>query len=328
MICALVLFACVVCASPAALADAPTDAAAIFEATGVQGGVVVHVGCGDGQLTAALRASDSYQVQGLDRSADNVEAARGYVQSLGKYGPISVDRLRGNQLPYVDNFVNLVVLEDAKIPLKEALRVLTPGGVAYVHRGDAWEKTAKPWPKNIDEWTHYLHGPDGNAVAHDTVVGPPKHMQWLGSPRWSRHHDRMASMSAMVSAKGRVFYIMDEGSRVSIELPSKWKLIARDAFNGTVLWKRDIPQWHSHLWPLKSGPTQLARRLVAVDDRVYVTLGINAPLSVLDAATGETLSTLEGSEGTEEIVVAGANVYALVSKEKWELEDYLPAFNT
>ena len=40
-------------------------------------------------------------------------------------------------------------------------------------------------------------------------------------------------------------------------------LIARDAFNGTVLWKQPIPSWHNHLWPLKSGPTQLARRLVA-----------------------------------------------------------------
>jgi hypothetical protein len=27
-------------------------------ATGVQGGLVVHLGCGDGQLTAALRAAD------------------------------------------------------------------------------------------------------------------------------------------------------------------------------------------------------------------------------------------------------------------------------
>ncbi len=76
-------------------------------------------------------------------------------------------------------------------------------------------------------------------------------------------------MSALVSTNGRMFYIMDEGSRISIQLPPKWKLIARDAFNGTILWKRDIATWQSHLWPLKSGPTQLSRRLVSTDEIVY-----------------------------------------------------------
>ena len=78
-------------------------------------------------------------------------------------------------------------------------------------------------PADIDEWTHFMHDASGNAVAHDTVVGPPRHLQWVGSPRWSRHHDRMASMSALVSTGGRMFYIMDEGSRISIQLPPKWK---------------------------------------------------------------------------------------------------------
>ncbi len=305
------------------------QAGEILDAAGVQGGIIVHLGAGDGKLTAALRASDSFQVQGLDRDWDNVQAARKHVQSLGIYGPVSIDKLTAaRQLPYIDNLINLVVAEDTSgIPMKEIMRVLVPKGVAYVKHGDEWEKTVKPWPKNIDEWTHYMHDPSNNAVAHDDVVGPPRHLQWLGSPRWSRHHDRMASMSAMVSAGGRVFYIMDEGSRISIELPSKWTLIARDAFNGTVLWKRPIPKWQHHLWPLKSGPTSLARRLVAVDDRVYVTLGIDAPVSVLDAATGETVHELADSAGAEELIVAGTNVYALVNKGAFELADYKPKFN-
>ena len=132
-------------------------------------------------------------------------------------------------------------------------------------------------------------------------------MQWIGSPRWSRHHDRMASLSAMVSGGGRLFYIMDEGSRVSIQLPPDWKLVARDAFNGTVLWKQPLKNWHSHLWPLKSGPTQLARRLVTDGKRIYVTLGLKAPLSVIDAATGRRLHDLPDSTGTEEILVNVAN---------------------
>lgn len=89
----------------------------------------------------------------------------------------------------------------------------------------------------------------------------------------------MASMSALVSSNGRMFYIMDEGSRISVQLPSKWKLIARDAFNGTVLWKRDITEWQNHLWPLKSGPTQLTRELVSADKEIYTTLTSMLPWS-------------------------------------------------
>ena len=65
----------------------------------------------------------------------------------------------------------------------------------------------------------------------------------------------MASLTALVSAQGRVFYIMDEGPAHSILLPSQWSLIARDAFNGVLLWKRGIREWLTQLWPLKSGPT-------------------------------------------------------------------------
>ena len=98
----------------------------------------------------------------------------------------------------------------------------------------------------------------------------------------------MASMSALVSANGRLFYIFDEGSTASILLPSKWFLAGRDAFNGTILWKRPIDNWHTHLWPLKSGPAQLPRRLVAAGDRVYVVLAEAAGIELwsVDAAGG------------------------------------------
>ncbi len=304
-------------------------AEAIVQSTGVSGGLIVHLGSGDGALTTALRLNDRYIVQGLDRDAADVDRAREQIRKQGLYGPVTVDRLAGNTLPYVDNMVNLLVAEDLDgIPQEEVLRVLTPRGVAYVQTQGKWTTTVKPVPDDIDDWTHYLHDPSGNAVAHDDVVGPPRHLQWLGSPRWSRHHDRMASMSALVSASGRLVYVMDEGSRISIQTPSDWKLVCRDAFNGAILWKRPISEWHDHLWPLKSGPTQLARRLVAVDDRVYVTMELHAPLSVLDARTGETLHELPDSQSTEEVLVSDGLVLAMVNKEEFETDDYIAANNT
>jgi len=293
-----------------------TTAQEILEGTGVRGGLVVHLGCGDGRLTAALATGPSYVVQGLDRDPACVAAARDHIQSQGLYGRVTVIPWRGDQLPYIDNLVNLLVAEDLQgVSMDEVLRVLVPGGVAYVKQAGRWTKTLKPFPSEIDEWTHYLHDPTNNAVAHDTAIGPPRRYQWIAGPRYSRQHDHMSNLSAMVSAGGRVFYIFDESPRASILTPPEWRLIARDAFNGTLLWKRDISVWHPHLWRLKSGPQLLTRRLVASDGRVFVTLGIDAPVSVLDAATGETLRTLEQTRATEEILYLDGMLVLSVAAE-------------
>ena len=316
--------------STAPLPASPQQAAQILQATGVSGGFVVQVGVGDGQLTAALKAGSPYQVHGLDRNPENVARARQLLHQKQLYGEAAVDHWSGSQLPYVDNLVNLLVIDKdsvAAVSAEEIQRVLAPRGVAYVQQEDGWRKIVKPVPDDIDDWTHYLHDSSGNAVAHDDAVGPPQHLQWVGSPRWSRHHDRMASMSALVSSGGRMFYIMDEGSRISIQMPAKWSLIARDAFNGVVLWKQPIARWQSHLWPLKSGPTQLARRLVAADGVVYATLSLQAPLTAMDAATGRILRTYEGTKTTEEMVYHDGVLFLLVNPNALDLSKYAPLHN-
>lgn len=293
----------------------------MIQQSGVKGGIVVHVGCGDGKLTAALRANERFQVQGLTQDAAAVDKIRESIHAAGQYGQVAIDAWDGKHLPYIENFVNLLVVEDGAVTKEEMDRVLTPLGVALVKKDGQWEKTVKPWPKGMDEWTHYAYDSKGNTTSKDTLVGPPTRMQWVGNPRWSRHHDRMSSVSAKVSSGGRIFYIMDEGSRISILMPAKFMLIARDAFNGTVLWKKPIPQWSTHLWPLKSGPTQLTRRLVSVGDKVYVTMGIAAPVSCLDAATGEVIREYPETAGTEEIIVNNGTLYALANQEPWRLNE-------
>jgi outer membrane protein assembly factor BamB/SAM-dependent methyltransferase len=279
------------------------SASHILAATGVKGGLIVHVGCGDGRLTAALQVSDSYIVHGLDSDPRNVAAARKHIRALGQYGDVFVERWSGDRLPHIDNSVNLIVAEDlGDVSNAEVMRVLVPNGVAYIKSAGDWTKTTKPRPNQMDEWTHYLHDPSNNAVAHDRIIEPPNRYQWVAGPRYSRQHDHMSSVSAVVSANGRLFYIFDEAPRASILVPPKWRLIARDAFNGKLLWERVIEVWHPHLWRLKSGPQLLARRLVAVGDRLHVTLGIDAPLSVLDAATGKTIHTYDNTKATEEIL--------------------------
>ena len=311
---------CIVLALTTVAAAAPVlerqSASQILAATGVKGGLIVHVGCGDGRLTAALRANNSYVVHGLDSNPRNIAAARKHIKTLGQYGNVSVEQWSGDRLPYIDNSVNLIVSEDlGGVSNAEVMRVLAPKGLAYVKKDGRWIKTVKPRPKEIDEWTHYLHDPSNNAVAHDSIIEPPSRYQWLAGPRYARQHDHMSSVSAVVSTNGRLFYIFDEAPRASILLPPKWGLIARDAFNGKTLWQRKIELWHPHLWRLKSGPQLLARRLVAVGDRVYVTLGIDAPLSVLDAATGKTIRTYENTKTTEEILCSDGVLILSVAAE-------------
>ncbi len=299
----------VVAAAVARAAAAGQSARAILDAAGVQGGVVVHVGCGDGRLTAALRANERFVVQGLDTDAAKVAQAREHLRTAGLYGTVTAATFDGRHLPYVKNFVNLVVAERlGAVPMAEVMRVLVPNGVALV----GGKKTVKPWPSGLDEWTHYLHGADNNAVARDTQVGIPRSLQWVSEPRWGRSHEELASMSAAVTAKGRLYYIVDEAPLASLRFLSDWKLVARDAFNGTLLWKRPIAQWTDHLRHFRAGPAHLPRRLVADGDTAYVTDGLASPVVALDGATGKVLRTYEGTEHTEEILVSDGVLYLVV----------------
>ncbi len=294
----------------------------ILHATGVRGGLVVHLGCGDGKLTAGLRANEAYIVHGLDTSAANVAAARRHIASRGLYGEVSVEQWIDPRLPYADNLVNLVVAETpGAIKTAEILRVLAPGGVAYVKAGGAWARTVKPQPANIDAWGHYLHDAGNNAVAADTVVGPPRRLQWVVSPLFLRSHETASGIQAQVASGGRLFYVFDEGpiGITDERLPGRWSLVCRDAFNGKLLWKRPMPRWGWREWGKSkfagkdwttlragrvSGPVELQRRLVADGDRLYATLGYRAPLSILDAATGKIIATVKQTDPASEILVS------------------------
>jgi len=282
--------------------------------TEVRGGLVVHLGCGDGKRTKALRLSEAFLVHGLDTSAKAIGKAHSAIRAAGQYGPVSVDTWDGSALPYADNCVNILVVEPGvNVAKAECMRVLCPGG-ALISRADGkWQRSVKPRPKNIDEWTHVLYDAGGNAVSRDRVVGPPRRLQWHGGPKWTRHHESMSSFQALVSAGGRVFYLIDEAPQVSLFLPSDWQLVARDAFNGKILWKRKFKNWVTQLMNYKSGPTQSTRRLVAVGQRVFVTPGLDQGVHVLDAATGRTLRVLEKTAATEEILFRDGVLYLMTN---------------
>lgn len=282
----------------------------IRAAAGFHGGLVAHIGCGDGRLTLALQAGGGTTVHGLDADPQVVASARQFITRQGKYGFVSVEQLRGSRLPYANELVNLVVDQAGSIPEAELLRVIAPGGALCRLRGNELQITRVARPDDIDDWSHFLHDAGNNPVAADERVGPPRSLRWIAPPLWLRSHETPSGIQGLITAAGRVFYFFDEGvvGVTDQRLPERWTLFCRDAFNGRELWKQPLAAWGWPEWApekfrdldwteIRGGrtvvPVENQRRMVADDRRVYATLAYDAPLSILDAQTGELLHTLD-----------------------------------
>jgi outer membrane protein assembly factor BamB len=317
---------------PVAATGFAHDADQILEDTGFQGGLIVVVGCDDAELLVALAgelappdpsADDSplepptpgprstrhaSLVHGLVRDPARLESVRSAVCRHGSYGQVSVMAWRGPHLPYADGMVNLLLVmgEPSAVTAEEIERVLVPSGVAWSGQGEQVTMFRKDWPADVDHWTHSRYDAAGNAVSDDRQVGPPEFLQWEAGPRWNRS----VKTSALVSTGGRIFTILDD-SHFASETRT-WSLIARDAFNGIQLWRHELDSWGGARGGKKVGPVQMHRRLVACGDVVYVTLGESAPVSMLDAATGEPIRTFEATQPTEEFLLSGGVLVALI----------------
>ncbi|NLS98012.1 MAG: PQQ-binding-like beta-propeller repeat protein [Planctomycetaceae bacterium] len=277
------------------------------------GGLVVQLGCGDARQIAELTGHGNWLVQALDTDAAKVDAARKHLHEADLYGPVSADTFDGRHLPYAENLVNLIVAEQlGDVSETEAIRVLAPNGMLCVKKDGEWVRTVKPRPKDIDEWTHYAYDASNNAVAHDEVVAPPGRVQWVDGPHFMRSHEHVPGIYCVVSSGGRIFYILDDVKTNALRATPHWCLVARDAFNGTLLWKQPIAQWFPHIVNWGATPRQLQRKLVAVGDRVYVTLGLHAPLTAVDAATGKAIRTYDDTRGAEEIILHDGVLLAMV----------------
>jgi len=309
--------ACLSAASAAGPAVRPTAegmlAEEILRQTGVKAGVCVHLGVTDGRLTAALARSGAFLVHGLATDAAAVEQARTHIRSLGTYGMVSVERSSYARLPYAENLVNVLVVEDLPalvaqgLSLDEVVRVLAPRGVVcfggtvepadltargltHVRTSSDWTLAVKPVPKEMDDWPCFDYGPAGNAVSRDLLAAPGTSLRWR-IPVWSRHC--VGVVTGWVSAGGRMFYclrkLLPDGYRV------RYVLTGRDAYNGQLLWERPVT------WPI--GSKYGDRNVVATADRLYLPLEPRGPVVALDTATGKVVRTYAGTGRPEQMIL-------------------------
>ena len=264
----------------------------------IKNGIAVHLHCGDGTDMTDLASGNQLLVHGLNTDKAEVVKARENIRSQGLYGRVSVAHFDGKTLPYADNTVNVLVTDElGEVSVGEVMRVLVPNGAMMV----GGKRSVKPWPNNIDEWPQYLNKADNNAVAMDSVVGPPRRLQWQDAPKWSRSHMGISTVASVVSANGRLFTTEDRALPDNPFLPGEFTYVARDAFNGRTLWTRKIERWESITVYIKSLPVQQQRRMVATDDVLYCTPVLEGPLAALDAVTGETVRTYDDISPVQEV---------------------------
>jgi outer membrane protein assembly factor BamB len=152
--------------------------------------------------------------------------------------------------------------QEPSTPAVEMLRLLRPNGGTVVvsiagtpdaqetqARLKAWAGETLPDPAFVDgqssiffatatrgplegagEWTHFYADPGNSACSGDSLEFGPVEIQWFGRPGPRRMVDRHEKNMAPLYKDGRMFVTGDN------------YVVAVDAYNGTILWERDLPE--------------------------------------------------------------------------------------
>ncbi len=279
-------------------------------------GLCSVVGVGDAassQLAVDLASTGTVLVHALAFDAAGLADARGAVTTRGLDGYATVEVLPLDPMPYRDNLVNLMVVPDMAAAAAvgfvepEALRAVAPLGTLCLFEEGQWRVTRKPVQPGMDEWTHNVHGPDGNRVSKDTVVRFPVGYRWhAGLPfninNVKRTGNRYAATRGLAMVGGRCFTFSDsvvENLRGAYFLGQGMDqyVTARDAFSGLFLWRRRIGRvYYGGLWYTNLAP-------FAVVDDVVCTSSESGDLLMLDAATGKEIRTVDTAFAPGDLVV-------------------------
>ena len=244
-----------------------------------KGGVIVYLGSADANALVSARNAGHFSAQGVLFDTASVDAARKAIFAKKAYGMASVIECTSKILPYTDNFVNIVAIDNpaavsaSGIPAADIGRIVAPRGVVMVSGDDAfaqsiakamgsqetskvgeWTVIVKPRPKEMDDWTHARHDPERTSTSTDTLIKPSSTLQWRQGPicLWPGVSSRIAD--------GKNFY---EANSV---------LTCRDSFNGTLLWSK---------------PVVRERSFTVWGKRVYVFVPEKKHLVALDNSTGK-----------------------------------------
>ena len=270
-------------------------------------GLCVYLGGTDTTIPLLLSAGGNHIVNILTPDSDAVASMRAEISEQRLLGVVTAEQVSLGHLPHSSNLVNLVVVDQlgkqlaAGLQLEEVIRILAPGGVAWIGQSrsagglsesalklqlekagidDAaivkedglWARIVKPRPATMDTWTHNKYDATANPVSRDSQIGVPRGVRWVAGPNWPTGY-RKSAVPTVVASRERLVYVFQDEVVVDGKLERQDSLIARDAYNGLPLWRR-------------KGTTTV---LVSVGDRVYTT-DAGRHLLALDADTGKQLT--------------------------------------
>ncbi len=273
-----------------------------LQTAGVKQGYCLVLGAGAGRLAYEIARRSQFQVIGLEADPAQAEKARRVLSQAGLYGTrISIHQAPLDKLPYPPYFANLIVADESadrgKLPFSaaEVFRVLRPCGGALVvaqppggldaaalqswgQDGIAGWKTESlpgggvvgtavrsPLP-GTGEWSHFYADSGNSACSQDNMPPGPVDIQWFGRPGPRRMPDRHDKNVGPLYKHGRLFVSGDN------------YVLAVDAYNGTVLWERDVPD------SIRLGAFKHSGSMAASDDRLYLAAGSDC--LAFDAQTG------------------------------------------
>jgi len=252
--------------------------------SGMEKGYCLVVGSENGHLAYELACQTDWKIIGIEEDPTKVKKSRELLNKAGIYGSkVSIINGSLNKLPLSKYFANLIVsdrmLIKGELPTSadEIYRVLKPfGGIALigVSNGDEnslaewlnnssndWEIKDKRWAtvtrgeiKGSGEWTHLYSNPSNTSCSEDPIQGPLQ-IQWFGRPGPREIINRHSRPMSTLFKNGRLF------------IPGDNRIICVDAYNGTPLWKRYVPDSRV-LGALKDCGT-----MAVTDDHIYIAAG-------------------------------------------------------
>ncbi|MHC4406252.1 MAG: outer membrane protein assembly factor BamB family protein, partial [Planctomycetota bacterium] len=286
----------------------------IIAETGITKGYCLVLGCREGQLAYELARRSELRITCVDNDPARLGRIAERLMKAGIYGwRVSVRRVASwDKLPFTKYFANLIVSEsvattgECPAGAGEVFRVLRPGGgVAYLgpfrdadgqlrpgeierwfqttplmpavaeDADGLWVKTVRRPLDGAGQWTHQYGHPDNSANSRDDLRGATEtghlQVQWLGRPGADFGADRNPRMPAPLSVSGRLFH---QGLD---------RMVALDAYNGTVLWSLEVPGL------LRVNMPRDASAWCADEDYLYV--AVRDKCWRLDAQTGDRSST-------------------------------------
>jgi hypothetical protein len=268
-----------------ALAPTQTEQKAIEHILSKHGkhfsGHALVLGGKDGKLAYALAKNTRLKVTIIEKSAERAQALRNALYPTGVYGTrVSVMHVPGSKIPLGSCVANLIVSEHTlagkTLPYSkdEAKRLTRPDGGQIITKKLVY---TRPKLKGATDWTHQ-YGTAANTSYTAEELGEIDNtgdttLQWIGRPGADFGIDRQNKISSPLAVQGRTY------------LQGLNRVIGLDAYNGEILWSKEIPDLRRMNVPHDSA------NWCADENNVYLAGADRA--WVIDGKSGERIGNLK-----------------------------------